>query len=78
MLLLGGFVFVIIGTHFIITPDEYISPVVRHPELIRIVGIAGVLFFSSGSIYVIWKLFDNKVGLSVDEDGIYEIQTPLV
>jgi len=72
LLLLVGFIFVIIGTHSIITPDEYISPVMRNPELIRIGGIAGILFFGSGSIYAIWKLFDNKVGLSVDEDGIYD------
>lgn len=72
LLLFGGFVFVIIGTLLIINPNEFVSPVMRSPEFIRIGGIAGVLFFGSGSIYVIWKLFDNQIGLSVDDHGIYD------
>jgi hypothetical protein len=40
------------------------------PELIQIIGIVGILFFSATGIYGIRKLFDKKAGLIIDSDGI--------
>ncbi len=72
LLLLAGVAFVIIGALFIIDPEEFVSPFKRSPEMIRIGGIASVLFFGPASIYAFLKLIDTKMGLSVDEVGIYD------
>lgn len=70
LLLLGGVVFVVLGILFVINPEKFISPIMRSPEFIRISGIASILFFGITIIYGIIKLFDNKIGLTIDENGI--------
>jgi hypothetical protein len=70
LLLLGGFSFAVLGTLFILNPESYISPIMRSPEFIRISGIASVLFFGVACVYGIIKLFDNTIGLIIDENGI--------
>ena len=70
LLVLGALVFVVLGTLFVINPEKFISPIMRSPEFIRISGIASILFFGIAGIYGIIKLFDNTIGLTVDENGI--------
>ena len=70
LLLLGAMVFVVLGTLFVINSEKFISPIMRSPEFIRIVGIASILFFGVAGIYAIRKLFGNTVGLIIDEKGI--------
>ena len=70
LLLLGALVFGVLGTLFVINPEEFISPRMRNPEFIRISGITSVLFCGIAGIYGIKKLFDKTVGLTVDENGI--------
>ena len=70
LLLLGALVFGVLGTLFVIYPEEFISPRMRSPEFIRISGITSVLFCGIAGIYGIKKLFDKTVGLTVDENGI--------
>ncbi|MGS0748614.1 STM3941 family protein [Halpernia sp. GG3] len=43
-----------------------------NPTLIKGVGIASVLFFGATGIYGIKKLFDNNVGLTIDDSGIID------
>ncbi|MBF4494630.1 hypothetical protein IR010_18975 [Flavobacterium sp. MR2016-29] len=69
-LLLGALVFVMLGTLFVINPEKFISPIMRSTEFIRISGIASILLFGLAGIYGIIKLFDNRIGLTVDENGI--------
>ncbi len=72
LLLLGGLVFVIAGILLTINPEEFISSIMRSPQIIRIGGIIAVLFFGTGSVYVIRKLFDKQMGLIIDEEGIID------
>ncbi|MCG9792662.1 STM3941 family protein [Flavobacterium algicola] len=68
--IVGAFSFVFFGIVFIINPDKFITPFLRSPELVRIVGIIASLLFTILGIYGIIKLFDKTVGLTVDENGI--------
>jgi len=70
LLLIGAIVFVILGTLFLMTPDTFISPIIRNPMAIRIAGIVAVLFFGAVGVYGFRKLFDKTIGLTIDENGI--------
>lgn len=71
-MLLGALSFVAIGVLFIITPETFISPRMRNPHIILIAGISSVLFFGAASAFVLRKLFDNRIGLTVDDNGILD------
>lgn len=68
--ILGAFLLCFLGTLFIITPDKFVSPFLRNPEMVKFIGFIGIVLFSVLGIYGIKKLFDKKVGLTVDENGI--------
>ena len=70
LLLIGVTVFVVLGTLFIMNPEQFKSPIFRNPETIRIAGIAAVAFFGLCLVFIARKLFDNKVGLTIDQNGI--------
>jgi len=70
LLLIGAIIFVISGLFFIITPETFITFLVKNPQTIRFVGIAAVLFFGAASVYGFRKLFDKASGLIIDEKGI--------
>ena len=70
LLLIGSTVFVVLGTLFIMNPEQFQSPLFRNPETIRIAGIAAVAFFGLCSVFIAIKLFDKKVGLTIDQNGI--------
>ena len=42
----------------------------NNPELIRIIGIITTVFFGIGVVYGIKKLFDKKIALIIDSNGI--------
>lgn len=42
----------------------------RNPMVVKSVGIIASIFFGATGIYGIRKIFDNKVGLIIDENGI--------
>ncbi|WP_431160940.1 STM3941 family protein [Flagellimonas beolgyonensis] len=72
LLLLGSIAFVVCGIWIATNPERFIPNIFRitDPEIIRIGGIVGILFFGATGIYGIKKLSDNKVGLIIDSDGI--------
>ncbi|WP_224489573.1 STM3941 family protein [Robertkochia flava] len=70
LLLIGAVAFVVFGVLFILNPEKFQSTLFRNPEFIRIAGIASVAFFGLCSIFIAKKLFDNKVGLTIDQNGI--------
>ncbi len=70
LLLIGATVFVVLGTLFIMNPEQFKSPIFQNPEAIRIAGIAAVAFFGLCLVFIAKKLFDNKVGLTIDQNGI--------
>lgn len=70
LLSIASFLFVVLGILFLIYPEKFISYIMRSEEFIRMAGIASILFFGATGIYGIFKMFDNKVGLTIDENGI--------
>jgi hypothetical protein len=72
LLLLGAIAFVAGGIWIASNPERFIPNIFRitNPEIIRISGIVGILFFGAAGIYGIKKLFDKKVGLIIDSNGI--------
>lgn len=70
LLLAGAIGFVVFGVFFVLTPETFQSPVFRNPETIRIAGIASVAFFGLCAVFITGKLFSNKVGLTIDRNGI--------
>ena len=73
LLTLGSFLFVIAGIWIFNNTTEFQNfPIrfMRNPTVIKSVGIIGMLFFGATGIYGIRKLFDKKVGLLIDKNGI--------
>jgi len=72
LLLIAATAFVIGGIWIVSDPEIFIPNIfgITNPEIIRIGGIIGVLFFGAAAIYGIKKLFDKKVGLIIDSHGI--------
>jgi hypothetical protein len=70
LLTLGSAAFVIMGMLFLLYPETFITSRLRSPEVIRVVGIVAVIFFGLGLILIVRKLFDNSVGLTIDQNGI--------
>lgn len=72
LILLGGLAFVIIGVIFIINPERFVSARMSNPELLRLLGIASIVFFGALTMYAIKKLLGNPIGLVIDEEGIID------
>jgi hypothetical protein len=67
LMLLGSILFVIIGVVMINSEPTRKYSLVN----IKTWGIIGVVFFSLGGLYFIKKLFDNKPGIILDKNGIW-------
>ncbi len=72
LLLIGATVFVVLGILFIMNPEQFKSTVFRNIEMIRITGIASVAFFGLCLVFIVRKLFDKKVGITIDQNGIID------
>ncbi|MEW7290635.1 STM3941 family protein [Aquimarina sp. 2304DJ70-9] len=70
LLLLGALIFVVVGVFLILEPSTFITSRIRSESIIRIVGIASASFFGLCLIFIARKLFDNKEGLIIDNNGI--------
>lgn len=67
LMIIGSAIFVGLGLWFISKPNLFDS---RNEYLILIIGIASILFFGICLIFMIRKLFDNSIGLTINEMGI--------
>jgi len=66
----GSIMFVVLGLYFItIMADQQTR---FNPAMVKWVGIASVLFFGATGIYGIKKMFDKTIGLTIDENGIFD------
>lgn len=74
LILVCTIVFLIIGLCFIIWPENFLSHFGRPCTIegIRVWGIFGSLFFGLGTLYALWKLFDQKPGLIIDREGLLD------
>jgi len=67
MMLIGSALFVGLGIWFVMNPAE-IKP--NRETFVSIVGIASILFFGACLLFITKKMFDTKIGLVIDENGI--------
>ncbi|MDH3711550.1 MAG: hypothetical protein OER04_16785 [Cyclobacteriaceae bacterium] len=70
VLLAGSLIFVSIGILFIYRPDSFTTSVFNRPQYILVAGIFSALIFGLCGLFLGRKLFDSKVGLTVDHHGI--------
>jgi hypothetical protein len=72
IVLFGVLILFVGGICLVLKPETFGNNIIgiRNPENIRFFGIAGIIFFGAALIYGISKLFDNKPGLIIDENGI--------
>lgn len=69
---IGALIFVLLGILYTIDPLAFISFRHQNETLIRIAGIASVIFFGMCLVFISRKLLDKKVGLRIDKDGIHD------
>ena len=67
LLAIGATGFVVMGILFAIKPSNF-QP--HQQTLITTLGIVSILFFGACLLFMVKKLFDNKAGLMIDENGI--------
>ena len=66
----GSILFIVLGFYLYTTIADQQTRF--NPTLVKGVGIAGILFFGATGIYGIKKMFDTKVGLTIDDNGIID------
>lgn len=72
-LLLGigaSILFISLGLYFIMTLADQQTRF--NPTIVKTVGIPSVMFFGATGIYRIKKMFDKTIGLTIDENGIFD------
>ena len=73
LLTIGSFLFVIAGIWLFANSTEFQNHSMRllkNPMIVKSVGVISILFFGAIGTYGIRKMFDKKVGLIIDENGI--------
>ncbi|WP_162032347.1 STM3941 family protein [Chryseobacterium potabilaquae] len=71
-LLLLAIGFVIISSLFSINPSYFVSFITRSEKVIFLIGVLGTVVFGIASILLFIKLFDNKLGLVINKEGILD------
>ncbi|HEX7414013.1 MAG TPA: STM3941 family protein [Bacteroidia bacterium] len=66
----GSILFVVLGLYLYTTIADQQTRF--NPTFVKGVGIAGILFFGAIGIYGIKKMFDKTIGLTIDENGIFD------
>lgn len=70
--LLGAIGFIALGLWFLIEPPKVNNPIFGNPTLIFVTGLASVLFFGLVAVAIIKKFPDNKPGLIINSEGIFD------
>ena len=70
--LIGAIVFVGLGLWFLISPPKTNHWLFGNPTFIFIAGLASVLFFGLIAIVIAKKIPDNKAGLIINDEGIFD------
>ncbi len=70
LLLFAAIAFVVMGIMFVQNPEDWIGTKTVSPGFIRIIGIIATVFFGVCGLFIGRKLFDNQIGLTIDDNGI--------
>ncbi len=69
----GSILFVVLGMWLFTNANSFQNhsiSLLRNPQIVKVIGIVGMLFFGATGILGFKKLFDKKVGLVIDSNGI--------
>ena len=70
---LGSLVFVALGVYLIIISSVFTGLFFNFFSIFSVVwGIITILFFGIGAVFYVYKLFDKKAGLTINEEGIID------
>lgn len=73
LLLLGMLLIIPMSYLMIVDPEKYsLAYRFNQPGLIRAIGILAFSMFGIIAVYLVFKLFDKKPGLIIDEQGIID------
>ena len=72
LVVVGAIGFVVAGIYFILNPDQFASNGYGGRQMIQILGVVAAVFLGGALIFAMKKLFDNKVGLVIDDEGIVD------
>ena len=71
LLLLAGVGFVVLGVLFVLNPERFENNwVLGSPSQVWLAGLVSIIFFGLCVVFVGRKLFDERVGLIIDDSGI--------
>ncbi len=70
LILIGSIAFVSLGILFIMNPERFVTRIFQNPGIIRIAGIASILFFGFGIFVGIKRLIKSEIALIIDPVGI--------
>lgn len=70
LILIGSIVFVVAGAFFVVNPERFLTLRMQNPHIIRIVGIASILFFVLGIFVGIKRLIKSDIALIIDQIGL--------
>ncbi|MEN2415568.1 STM3941 family protein [Flavobacterium mesophilum] len=68
--LIGSIIFIFLGIQFILNPEHFVSHSYRNPGFIKIAGFASIIFSGICLIFLLFKIFDKKPGLIINDNGI--------
>jgi len=71
-LILGSLLFVAFCIFIIMNAENMQTRKLNNPLIIRIIALAGLLFFGIILVSIIKKMFSKEPGLTIDNDGIYD------
>ncbi|MES2592219.1 MAG: STM3941 family protein [Bacteroidota bacterium] len=66
----ASILFVVLGVYFITAMADQQTRF--NPILVKGIGVASILLFGLTGIYGVKKMFDNTIGLTIDENGIFD------
>jgi len=71
-MMLGCFVFIFFSGWFIIEPTRFLNWRIKSETTIFIVGIIGLIVFSTFLILIFFKLFEKDKGIVFKKDGFFD------
>lgn len=70
LMVVGAIIFVVMGVLFVYKPENFVISIYRSIAVVRLIGIASIVLFGALGIYGLTKLFDKRIGLTINENGI--------
>jgi hypothetical protein len=70
IILIGSIIFVGLGVLFVANPERFLTLRMQNPDIVRIVGIASVLFFGFGIFLGIKRVIKSEIALIIDNKGL--------